>query len=148
MVTFRRGAVLASAVAVLIAGGATPTAAASGLSDWWSSNSASVHGLESAFEDAAISADAENVEGFQNACTRLQSATSAVSAALPTPDPALTAALQDAVGQYQQASQYCDAVGPAMDPFELSQSQSIMLAGIAQMDKAFSILAQAQKPAS
>ena len=90
--------------------------AAGGLADWLTKASVQVTEIHKAEGDAitAIQVDGPiDFTAIEVACRKLESANTAFSKTLPTPDPKLTAEIQQAVDNFESATQSCGAATQA-----------------------------------
>jgi hypothetical protein len=109
----------AAAFAVVFAAAQPPLAnAASPLADWLTKASQPISNIHRA-EDEAMTALRSNkpldLEKLKNACTQLGDANGALQKVMPTPDPNLTAEVQQAVDNFETAADVCPKIKAKKD---------------------------------
>ncbi|WP_156675033.1 hypothetical protein [Mycobacterium sp. E2989] len=124
----RSGAASVLAV-VLVAVGTPGTASAvyPGVPEWYSQ--AEVHLANTTkFMQAAVEAiEANDVNALKSACSAVHDEqTIGLQAHLPTPDPALTAALQSQINDFHTATHLCMSLGPNSTPEDLDRADSFV----------------------
>ncbi|WP_156349651.1 MULTISPECIES: hypothetical protein [unclassified Mycobacterium] len=124
----RSGAASVLAV-VLVAVGTPGTASAvyPGVPEWYSQ--ADVHLANTTkFMQAAVEAiEANDVNALKSACSAVHDEqTIGLQAHLPTPDPALTAALQSQINDFHTATHLCMSLGPNSTPEDLDRADSFV----------------------
>jgi hypothetical protein len=116
--TFRAGGA-AAAVAVVLAATVPPIAnAANPMADWLTKASEPILNIHRA-EDEAMSALRSNkpldLDKLKTACTHLGDANRALQNVMPTPDPNLTAEVQQAVDNFETAADVCPKIKAKKD---------------------------------
>ena len=124
----RLGGAAIAAVALLAAGTpATASAVYPGVPEWYSQ--AQVHFDNTRnFMQAVIDAiNASDIGGLRSACSSVHDElTINLQAHLPTPDPALTTALQSEIDDADTAMHICMSLGPNSTSADLEQADSFM----------------------
>ncbi|WP_156745904.1 hypothetical protein [Mycobacterium sp. ACS4054] len=123
----KRSVAAAFAAAVLLTVGTPGTASAvyPGVPEWYSQ--AEVHLANTTkFMQAAVEAiEANDVNALKSACSAVHDEqTIGLQAHLPTPDPALTTALQSEINDFHTAMHLCMALGPNSTPEELERADA------------------------
>ncbi len=119
----------AFAAAALFAVAAVGTAGAvyPGVPEWYSQ--AEVHLANTTkFMQAAVDAiEADDINALRKACSAVHDEqTIGLQAHLPTPDPALTTALQSEIDDFHTAMHMCMSLGPNTTPEDLDRADSFV----------------------
>jgi hypothetical protein len=96
--------------------------------------------LQDAFQDIGIAAAAEDIPGLHAGCEHMHDAAESLYANLPSPNPALTAALEAAMEDYHASSQYCDEAVHAGSVSDLNQAELSMSRGNDHMQQAIAVV--------
>jgi hypothetical protein len=144
-VTSRRSiAAGGAAVAVVLATVTAPQAnAAGGLADWLTKASVQVTEIHKAETDAVAAIKVEDqidFTGLEAACRRLETANTALAKTLPTPDPPLTAEVQQAVDNFESATQSCSQAVRTKDTATVNQFGKYLTAAERHLVKADAII--------
>lgn len=137
-----RGAAVAAAALLAVGTPATASAVYPGVPEWYSQ--AQVHFDNTRnFMQAVIDAiNASDIGALRSACSSVHDElTINLQAHLPTPDPALTTAVQSEIDDVHTAMHICTSLGPNSTSADLQQADSFMQQATDHMRTADAILA-------
>ncbi|OBH03697.1 hypothetical protein [Mycobacterium sp. E1747] len=126
-VHMRLGGAAVAAALYAVASAGTASAGYPGVPEWYSQ--AQEHLANTAnFMQAAVNAiEANDINALRSACSAVHDEqTIGLQAHLPTPDPALTAALQSEINDFHTATHLCMSLGPNSTPEDLERADAFV----------------------
>lgn len=135
---------LAVAVATLFTVGTPATASAvySGVPEWYSQAKEHFDNTRTHMQAVIDAISSNDVGALRSACSSVHDElTNNLRAHLPTPDPALTTALQSEIDDFHTSMHICMSLGPNSTPADLEQADSFMQQASNHMKDADAILA-------
>lgn len=122
------GGAIVAAVA-LVAGGTAATGTANaaypGVAEWYAQAQEHFTNTAKSMQAVVDAIKANDINALRSACSAVHDEqTIGLQAHLPTPDPALTAALQSEIRDFHTATHICMSLGPNSTPADLDQADS------------------------
>jgi hypothetical protein len=141
---------VAVVIVIAVAAGTYRTSSSRGggsdaMSEWSSKSGPAVGSTGTAIQALSDAMQAHDLAGLMTGCQQLQDASVQLRATLPSPDPALTAAVEAAVADLETASNSCMAFGPNTTKADLEQFMSQVDRAKSHMDRATQIVLGAEK---
>lgn len=122
----RVGGAAIAAAALLTAGTAgTASAAYPGVLEWYSQAEEHLTNTRNFMQAVVDAVEANDLGALRSACSAIHDEqTIGLQAHLPTPDPALTKAVQSEINDFHTATHVCMSLGPTSTPADLDQADS------------------------
>ncbi len=119
------GAAVAAAALFTVGTPATATAVYPGVPEWYSQAQEHLANTRNFMQAVVDAIKAENLDALRSACSAVHDEqTTNLQAHLPTPDPALTTALQSEIDDFHTAMHVCMSLGPNTTPADLERADS------------------------
>ncbi|OCB23617.1 hypothetical protein A5674_24100 [Mycobacterium malmoense] len=121
------GAIVAAAALFAAGTGATGTANADypGVAEWYAQAQEHFTNTAKSMQAVVDAIKANDINALRSACSAVHDEqTVGLQAHLPTPDSALTAALQSEIRDFHTATHICMSLGPNSSPADLDQADS------------------------
>ncbi|UXA07517.1 hypothetical protein KXD96_05140 [Mycobacterium sp. SMC-2] len=135
----------AVSVAVLFAVGTAGTASAvyPGVPEWYAQAREHLANTREFMQAVVDTVEANDVGALRSACSRVHDEqTIGLQAHLPTPDPALTTALQAEINDFDAAMHLCMSIGPNTTPADLERADAFLQRAIEDLRTVNDILVE------
>ena len=135
------GAAVAAAALFTVGTAGTANAVYPGVPEWYSQAEVHLANTKNFMQAVVDAIKANDVGALRSACSAVHNEqTIGLQAHLPTPDPALTTALQAEINDFHTAMQTCMLLGPNSTPADLDQADSFTQQAIEDLRKVNDIL--------
>jgi hypothetical protein len=135
------GAAIAIPIAVTLSTRPASSPSASAMRQWWSRASGHFQQSANALEAAQSAAKADDTAEIAAACQQLHDANaSGLQADMPTPNPALTIAVQEMIDDIHTAAHICMSFGPTSSVDDINQFRSYLAHAGAHLQTATKIM--------
>ena len=121
------GAAVAAAALFAVATAGTAGAVYPGVPEWYSQAEVHLANTKKFMQAAVDAIEADDINALRSACSAVHDEQAVgLQAHLPTPDPALTAALQSEINDFHTAMHMCMSLGPNSTPEDLERADSFV----------------------
>lgn len=126
-VSQRLGGVAVAAALFAVASAGTAGAVYPGVAEWYSQAQEHLANTKQFMQAAVDAIEANDLNALRSACSAVHDEqTVGLQAHLPTPDPALTTALQNEINDFHTAMHLCMTLGPNTTPEDLERTDAFV----------------------